>query len=105
MNNFYAQVYEIVAKIPMGKVTTYGQIALALGKGPRGAQLVGWAMRAAPRYLQLPCHRVVNKSGSLAPDYAFGSKDVQRELLKSEGITFLEDGRIDMKKHLWIPSC
>jgi len=62
-------------------------------------------MRAAPRYLQLPCHRVVNKSGSLAPDYAFGSKDVQRELLKSEGITFLEDGRIDMKKHLWIPSC
>lgn len=104
MKNFYSQVYEIVAKIPKGKVTTYGQIALTLGKGPGGARLVGWAMRSAPRDLKLPCHRVVNKLGELAPDYAFGSKDMQRELLTSEGISFLENGRIDMKKHFWPPS-
>ena len=58
-------------------------------------------MKAAPEELKLPCHRVVNKQGELAPDYAFGHKTVQRTILKSEGITFLKDGKINMKKHLW----
>jgi methylated-DNA-protein-cysteine methyltransferase-like protein len=102
LKNFYSQVYEIVAKIPKGKVATYGQIAEMLGRGPGGARLVGWAMKAAPDDLHLPCHRVVNKKGELAPEYAFGSKDVQRQILVSEGITFNEDDCINMKEHLWL---
>lgn len=101
MKNFYLQVYEIVGKIPKGKVTTYGQIATMLGRGSGGARLVGWAMKAAPENLHLPCHRVVNRLGELSPEYAFGSKDVQKQMLLSEGITFDINGLINVKEHFW----
>lgn len=100
MNSFYLGVYEIVSKIPEGKVATYGQIAAMLGS-PRGARTVGWAMGCAP--YGLPCHRVVNKLGCLAPDHVFGSVDNQRARLEDEGITFLANGCIDMDRHLWKP--
>jgi methylated-DNA-protein-cysteine methyltransferase-like protein len=100
MQDFFQRVYEIVAQIPQGKVATYGQIAAMLGD-PRGARTVGWAMRSAPAHLKLPCHRVVNKNGFLAPDYAFGGTENQRSLLENEGVTFHGDGRIDMEQHLW----
>ncbi|HBM79312.1 MAG: methylated-DNA--[protein]-cysteine S-methyltransferase [Clostridiales bacterium] len=99
-SNFFSKVYEIVSKIPKGKVTTYGQIALFLGD-VRNARIVGWAMKAAPDYLNLPCHRVVNRFGEMAPEYAFGSKEIQRAMLASEGITFKDNGCVDIKKHLW----
>ena len=98
MSHFYSQVYEIVAKIPAGSVATYGQVALMAGK-PYGARQVGYAMNAAPADRALPCHRVVNKRGELAPDHIFGG--VQRIMLETEGITFLPDGKIDLEKHLW----
>lgn len=101
MKDFYLRVYKIVAQIPEGKVATYGQIALVLGQ-PTGARTVGWAMRAAPKQLNLPCHRVVNKLGEMAPKNVFGFPELQRVLLESEGITFNENGCIDIKKHLWI---
>ena len=98
--NFFKRVYEIVAQIPEGKVTTYGQIAAMLGD-PKAAQKVGWAMASTPADLQIPCHRVVNKSGALAPNYAFGGANVQRAMLEKEGVTFKADGCIDMQKHVW----
>lgn len=102
MKNFFVRVYKIVSQIPEGKVVTYGQIALLLGE-PRSARIVGWAMRAAPEHLNLPCHRVVNRLGEMAPDYVFGSSEVQKAILIAEGITFKENGYIDLKKHLWRP--
>jgi methylated-DNA-protein-cysteine methyltransferase-like protein len=101
LKDFFKRVYEIVAQIPEGKVATYGQIALIIGERCN-ARVVGWAMKAAPEHLKLPCHRVVNRLGELSPDHVFGSSDLQRALLLSEGVTFLENGRINMKKHLWI---
>lgn len=98
--NFFNKIYEIVAQIPEGKVATYGQIAAALGS-PRGARTVGWAMQSTPEQLRLPCHRVVNRLGEMAPSYAFGGADIQRAILENEGVTFKADGCIDMKKHLW----
>ncbi|GAA0729589.1 MGMT family protein [Clostridium malenominatum] len=98
--DFFQRVYKIVSQIPEGKVATYGQIALLLGE-PRSARIVGWAMKAAPEELKLPCHRVVNKFGEMAPSYVFGSMEFQRDVLISEGITFKENLCIDMKKHLW----
>lgn len=100
MQDFFQKVYTIVSQIPKGKVATYGQIAAILGE-PRGARTVGWAMRSAPAHLNLPCHRVVNKSGALAPDYAFGGTKNQRTMLENEGVTFQSDGRIDLERHLW----
>ncbi|GBF32374.1 methylated-DNA--protein-cysteine methyltransferase [Desulfocucumis palustris] len=58
-------------------------------------------MRKTPDNLNIPCHRVISKSGILAPDYAFGGKEIQRALLESEGITFEQDGRVKLLKHLW----
>jgi methylated-DNA-protein-cysteine methyltransferase related protein len=100
MKNYFEQVYELVAQIPAGKVATYGQIATILGT-PKNARIVGWAMRATPSDMKLPCYRVVNKKGALSPSYAFGDKAVQRAMLEIEGITFNNQGCINVKDHLW----
>lgn len=97
---FFERVYAIVARIPEGYVATYGQIAVMAGS-PYASRVVGYAMNRAPEGRNLPCHRVVNRLGQMAPDAVFGGKQVQRALLAAEGITFLSDGCIDMKKHLW----
>jgi methylated-DNA-protein-cysteine methyltransferase related protein len=100
LEGFFNAVYDIVEKIPRGKVTTYGQIAAIIGTH-NNARVVGWAMRAAPEERKLPCHRVVNKTGVLSPSYVFGDAAFQRAMLEAEGVTFKEDGRINIKKHLW----
>jgi methylated-DNA-protein-cysteine methyltransferase-like protein len=102
LERFFGEVYRIVAEIPPGKVATYGQIAATLGD-PRQARTVGWAMASAPHRLNLPCHRVVSKSGRLSPDFVFGGYEVQRAELEAEGVVFRKDGRIDMKRCLWRP--
>ena len=102
-DTFFERVWVVAAKVPCGKVTTYGAIARVLGS-PGAARTVGWAMRAAPAGSRLQCHRVVNAMGKLSPEEAFGGPGVQRLLLENEGITFDEQGRVDMKHHLWLPA-
>ena len=97
---FFEKVYDIVSRIPEGQVATYGQIALIMGS-PHSSRIVGYAMNKAPSDQNLPCHRVVNREGKLAPDYVFGGQEIQRGMLEKEGITFLENGCIDMEKHMW----
>lgn len=92
---FFEQVYQVVAAIPRGKVATYGQIARRLG-GFYSGRTVGFAMRAAPPERRLPCHRVVNKAGEMAPGHCFGGAEEQRRMLRKEGVKFLSDGKIDM---------
>jgi methylated-DNA-protein-cysteine methyltransferase-like protein len=99
MSGFFEQVYQLVAQIPAGRVATYGQIAALLGR-PRAGRLVGWAMRAAPSHRNLPCHRVVNRTGSLAPEGVF-APGLQRALLEAEDVGFTADGRINLEQHLW----
>ena len=101
MSDFFKSVYEIVAEIPTGRVMTYGDIARRIGM-PRGARAVGYAMRAIPDNLKLPAHRVVNSFGEMAPTHVFGSQDLQREILKSEGVPFKENGNIDLGKCRWL---
>ena len=93
--SFFQQVHALVARIPAGKIMTYGQIAQALG-GVYSPKLVGFAMSAAPDGGNLPCHRVVNRLGEMAPGFAFGGQERQRSLLESEGAPFLPDGRVDV---------
>lgn len=99
-SNLYHKIYEIVADIPEGKVATYGQIAWIAGR-PNAPRVVGYAMSRVPADLDLPCHRVVNKAGAMAPDHVFGGEQSQRSLLEEEGVTFLVNGCIDMKKCQW----
>lgn len=97
---FFERVYEIVARIPAGFVATYGQIAVMAGS-PYASRVVGYAMNRAPEGRNLPCHRVVNRHGQIAPDSVFGGKGVQQARLEAEGVAFLAEGCIDMKRHLW----
>jgi len=96
----FEDIYSIVSRIPAGKVTTYGKIAMMLGR-PLAARAVGIAMRNTPAIRNLPAHRVINKAGTMAPDEVFGGADIQHKLLKSEGVVFLKNGNVDMTQSLW----
>lgn len=97
--DFYYKVYEIVARIPIGKVTTYGSIGKAIGLAS-SARLVGMACRAAAEDLSLPFHRVVNRNGELTGKMSFPTPDYMRLALESEGVVFVGEA-VDMDKCFW----
>ena len=99
MKNFYQKVYDIVAKIPAGTVTTYGDIAKMVGY-PRAARFVGYAMNASCETDDLPWHRVTFADGRT---WNGEWEAVQRNLLTAEGVGFTPDGRIDVEKYRWCP--
>lgn len=98
--NFYKKVYEVVKKIPKGKVTTYGAVAVACGS-PRASRSVGAALHRNPDPKNIPCHRVVFADGRLTPGFAFGGKNAQKALLEREGVVFVAEYQIDILKHFW----
>lgn len=103
--NFFEKVYGVVEKIPYGCVTTYGTIAAYLGT-KSSSRMVGWALNATrddPKYNHLPCHRVVNRNGELSGKIHF-TGDVMSERLKQEGVTFIDENTVDLKKHFWDPN-
>ena len=99
--DFFERVLDVVAEIPYGKVTTYGHIAEHLG-ARSAARTVGWALNGAAGS-GLPCHRVVNRFGALTGRLHFEGPDVMEERLRSEGVTFTDDGCVDLARHLWVP--
>lgn len=98
--DFFDRVYKIVAKIPYGKVTTYGAIAEACGI-KSSARTVGWAINGCSA--ELPCHRVVNRFGALTGKMHFGDPEIMETLLRSEGVEFDKDNNVILDKYLWIP--
>ncbi len=98
--NTFEKIYDAVRKIPRGKVCSYGQIA-AMAGNPRWSRVVGYALHVNPEPGTIPCHRVVTKNGEVSKAFAFGGENMQRVLLAEEGIEFLDDGRINMKKYSW----
>ena len=102
MNDTFERIYDAVCRIPKGKVASYGQIA-AMAGNPRMARVVGNALHGNPRPGEIPCHRVVNREGRLAPSFAFGGQQIQRLLLLEEGVTFRKDGTVNMERCQWIP--
>ena len=100
MENTFEKIYAVVKQIPRGKVATYGQVA-AMAGNPRWSQVVGYALHVNPEPGVIPCHRVVNRFGECSGSFAFGGKGTQQMLLEGEGIVF-EDGKVDLKKYLWI---
>lgn len=96
----FERIYEQVKKIPKGKVATYGQIAILAGN-PRWARAVGYALHSNPDPANIPCHRVLNRFGGLAPAFAFGGADAQAALLRKDGVEVREDGTVDLEKYLW----
>ena len=78
-------VYELIQKIPAGKVTTYGDLAKALGN-PTASRIIGRILGQNPDPIHVPCHRVVKSDGKLG-GYAYGT-DKKRVLLEKEGLSF-----------------
>lgn len=97
-NLSYEKVYELVGKVPKGKVTTYGAIGKLLKMSPR---VVGQALHANPYEGEVPCHRVVNRDGRIAPGFAFGGLNAQRKLLEREGVKFKDDIHVDLSVYFF----
>lgn len=100
-DDFFDRVWRVVAEIPHGRVTTYGHIAEHLGS-KSAARTVGWALNAAAG-TPLPCHRVVNRFGGLSGSRHFGGPQVMEDMLRSEGVSFDDDGCVRLDEHLWTP--
>ena len=98
----YRRIYAVVARVPRGRVATYGQIA-TLARLPRHARLVGYALNVLPADSDLPWHRVVNAKGQVSPRAnALGHEELQARLLAREGVRMI-DGAIPLDRFQWRP--
>lgn len=100
--DFFERVYDVVRLIPTGRVTSYGAIAKAIGS-PSASRMVGWAMNASHRKIDVPAHRVVNRQGLLTGKMHFTNENEMEEKLKAEGITVVNNKIINFEKHFWNP--
>jgi methylated-DNA-protein-cysteine methyltransferase-like protein len=100
----YARIYEVVRRIPRGRVASYGQVALEAGL-PGHARQVGYAMAALPDDSDVPWHRVVNARGEISRRAGGGHvpERIQRALLEAEGVAFDARDRIDIERFRWDP--
>ena len=97
---FREQVYDTVARIPRGKVATYGQVARLAGR-PRAARAVGFFMHTNTDTKRVPCHRIVGSTGALV-GYAFDGVSAKRKKLIDEGVS-LDGMRVNLAASLWKP--
>ncbi|MDX1663269.1 MAG: MGMT family protein [Candidatus Promineifilaceae bacterium] len=103
--NFYDQVYDVVRRIPAGKVTSYGRIAQMLGR-PNAARAVGYALsslkdREEDEADAVPWQRVVNSQGRISIRNREHSAQEQADLLRAEGVAVDESLQIDLDRYLW----
>ena len=98
--HYRERVYEIVRRIPRGRVMTYGQLAEILGEGytPR---TVGFVMHGSND--KTPWHRVINAQGGCSTGRIALPHDKQQRMLETEGVRFNERGRCELERYLWIP--
>ncbi|MBV6426935.1 MAG: Methylated-DNA--protein-cysteine methyltransferase [Haliscomenobacter sp.] len=98
---YYEQVYEVVRRIPRGRVSTYGAIAdyLALGS----ARMVGWALYQSVLEEHIPAHRVVNRKGELSGRHHFPTPSFMEELLAQEGVEVVHHCVQEFKSRFWHP--
>jgi methylated-DNA-protein-cysteine methyltransferase-like protein len=93
----YARIWRVVARIPRGKVTSYGTIARLSGF-PTQPRMAGYALHGLPDGIDIPWHRVVNARGQISLPGERGA--LQKELLEREGVMFSRN-TIDMKRYGW----
>lgn len=97
-DTFPQRVYQIVAAIPEGCVTTYGEVARLAGS-PRAARQGGGVLKRLPEGSKLPWHRVVNRRGEISltgPDL-----QRQRQALLAEGVQVSGKGEINLARYGW----
>ena len=99
--NYRTRVYDLVKRIPRGKVMTYGQIAEILGEGYT-ARTVGHVMHGADAE-GAPWQRVINSQGKCSTGRITMPVNLQQQILEQEGITFNEKGKCNMREVQWFP--
>ncbi len=95
----YRLIWDIVRKIPKGKVSTYGRIAQVCGL-PGQSRLVGYALHSLQPGTTVPWHRVVNAGGRISFPPNSEAFRLQKKLLESEGVVF-KKGKTDLGKFGW----
>ncbi|MHA1254651.1 MAG: MGMT family protein [Promethearchaeota archaeon] len=98
--SFTERLKALIKQIPIGKVATYGQIALYAGN-PRASRQVAWVLHSSSRKDNLPWHRVINSKGRISLPKGRGY-ELQKKLLENEGVVFDEDDFIDLDEYIWI---
>lgn len=100
----YRRIYDVVRRIPPGRVATYGQVAALAGMAGRARQ-VGYALHALPDGSPVPWHRVINARGEISPRAEPGParEGYQRFLLEEEDVAFDLGGRVDLERFRWQP--
>lgn len=98
-HTFRDDVYALIAKVPYGKVTTYGDIA-ALAGHPYAARVVGQIAHFGPS--DLPWHRMVNKSGVMARGY-WGGMEAHQAMLAAEDVEVVDYKIVTMDRYRWQP--
>ena len=93
------RIYAVVAKIPRGRIATYGWVA-ERSQLPRGARRVGRALAALPAARRLPWHRVINAQGRISFPAGSAAWAEQRQRLLTEGIV-IKNGRVSLRDHGW----
>src|SRR5688572_577440 len=99
--SYREHVYEMVRRIPSGRVMTYGQLAEILGEGYT-ARTVGYVMHGADTE-NVPWQRVINSQGSCSTGKMTMPVNLQQSILESEGVVFNEKGKCDLRTYLWFP--
>lgn len=101
-DDYFQRVFDVVRKIPAGRVTTYGAIASYLGGS---ARVTGWAMNASHLSdIPVPAHRVVNRNGVLTGKHHFESPELMEALLKAENIQIINDTVLNFEDLFWNPA-
>ena len=94
------RIWQVVASIPKGNVSTYGMAAQKAGLN-RAARRVGNALRGLPSNTRIPWHRVVNARGRISLPEGSAARDIQKDRLENEGIHFKTNGTIDLRQYVW----
>jgi len=103
--NLYFRIYNVVRRIPAGKVATYGQIAALIGS-PRAARIIGWALCSLDAGTKVPWQRIVNRDGMISIENMNFPKEQQALLLREEGVEVAErEGNfwVDLGRFGWTP--
>lgn len=95
------KIYAAVCAVPVGKVATYKMISEI--SGVNNPRVIGTYLHKNPKPGIIPCHRVVNVAGRLAPAFAFGGLDAQRSLLEKEGVVMKDKRHVNLLVSLWNP--
>jgi methylated-DNA-protein-cysteine methyltransferase related protein len=101
-SDFRERVWTFVRSVPRGRVVTYGQVAAIIGV-PYGARAVGMVLKNTPGEADVPCQRVVNRWGRLAPIYGQGGFTQHKQELEDEDVEVRPDYTVDLEVYQWHP--